>query len=243
MVTEAKRLTSDSRISIHQAGAENLSFLSDQSVDMVVAGQAAHWFNYSKTWPELARVVKTGGTLAFWGYKDHVLVGYPQTSPIFWRYTYGEDDARPGTESLARFWEQPGQKILQGSLRVIDPPAADWEDVRRIVWDPNRETADVSDAPVEALWLRRTMKLGQLEMYIRTYSASNNWKAAHPDRKSKAEGGGAGGDVIDLLFEDVVAAVPEWKALGGEWRDIDVDVAWGTVILLARRWRRETGGE
>jgi trans-aconitate 3-methyltransferase len=239
MVAEARRLTSDPKISIHQAGAENLPFLADQSVDMAAAGQAAHWFDYSQAWPELARLVKPGGTLAFWGYKDHVLVGYPQSSPIFWRYFYGEEDARPGTESLARFWEQPGQKILQNSLRVIEPPAAAWEDVRRIVWDPNRETADVSDALDEALWLRKIMKLGQLEMYIRTYSASNNWKAAHLDWKGKAEGGD--GDVIDLLFEDVVAAVPEWRALGSNWRDIDVDVAWGTVILLARRRRLETG--
>lgn len=233
MVAEATRLTSDPKIRIHQAGAEKLPFLPDRSVDVAVAGQAAHWFDYSKAWPELARVVKAGGTLAFWGYKDHVVVGYPQASPIFWKFVYGEDEVRPGIQSLARFWEQPGQKILQDSFRVIEPPAVDWHDIRRIVWDPNRETADVSDAQEEAMWLRKAMKLGELEGYMRTYSAVNNWRVAHPGQKNRAEGGK--GDIIDLLFDEVASAVPQWRAAGENWRDIDVDVAWGTVILLARR--------
>ena len=56
--------------SFRKAYAENLSFLENESVDLVVAGQAAHWFDYPRLWPEMKRVVKKGGTLAFWGYKD-----------------------------------------------------------------------------------------------------------------------------------------------------------------------------
>jgi trans-aconitate 3-methyltransferase len=47
------------------ATAEDLSFLKDNTVDMVTAGQAAHWFNHEKALPEIARVLKPGGTLAF----------------------------------------------------------------------------------------------------------------------------------------------------------------------------------
>jgi len=45
--------------------AEDLPFIQSSSVDMVTAGQAAHWFNHEKSMPELARILKPGGTLAF----------------------------------------------------------------------------------------------------------------------------------------------------------------------------------
>ncbi len=68
---------------------------------------------------------------------------------------------------------------------------------------------------------------------MRTFSAFHGWQAAHPEREKS--GNGRGGDVIDLMFEEVIEAVPEWKAKGDEWRDVEVDVVWGTVILMAKR--------
>ncbi|KAK1834264.1 S-adenosyl-L-methionine-dependent methyltransferase [Podospora conica] len=233
MVEQAKKLTSDPRIAIRQGKAEDLSFLEKGSVDCVVAGQAAHWFNFAEAWPELARVVKQGGTLAFWGYKDHVIVGQPQTSAIYDRFVYGQTEPAPGVESLARFWEQPGRNILRDSLRSVVPPETDWQDVVLIAWDPDRVTGDLSDAPEVALWQRKALKLGELEGYVRTFSAFHGWQAAHPDRKSRANGGS--GDVVDLMFEEVVEAVPAWKEKGDAWRDVQVDVVWGTVILMAKR--------
>ena len=47
------------------ASAEDLSFVENNSVDMVTAGQAAHWFKQDKAFPEIARILKPGGTLAF----------------------------------------------------------------------------------------------------------------------------------------------------------------------------------
>ena len=47
------------------ATAEDLSFVESNSVDLVTAGQAAHWFNHEKSFPEIARILKPGGTLAF----------------------------------------------------------------------------------------------------------------------------------------------------------------------------------
>lgn len=67
--------------------AEELTSLEQGSVDLVVSGeylpsraalyvalvvtnltaaQAAHWFDWTKLWPQLARVVRPGGTVAFW---------------------------------------------------------------------------------------------------------------------------------------------------------------------------------
>src|SRR5271167_1073428 len=59
--------TSDGKppIDYKVASAEDLSFIESGSVDMVTAGQAAHWFKQDKAFPEIARILKPGGTLAF----------------------------------------------------------------------------------------------------------------------------------------------------------------------------------
>jgi len=234
MVEQARKLTSDSKITIRHGAAEDLSFLDNGSVDCLVAGQAAHWFDYSRAWPEFARVVKKGGTLAFWGYKDHVIVGYPQTTPIYNRFVYEHEEPVPGIESMARFWELPGRDILRESYRTINLPKTDWEGEIRIAWDPDREGGgDIGDAPEDALWQRKSLKLGELKGYVRTFSAFHGWQRAYPDKKSRDSGGD--GDIVDLMFDDLVAAVPSWASTGERWREIGVDVVWGTVIIMAKR--------
>jgi hypothetical protein len=233
MVAKAREMTSDPKISIRQGTAEDLSFLADKSVSCAVAGQAAHWFDYTRAWPELARVVAPGGTMAFWGYKDHIVVGHPQTIDIFDRFTYGKEDPVPGMESLDRYWERPGRDILRGSFKEIVPPEHDWDEVRKLAWDPDRKTGDIEGTAEEVVWMRKTLKLGELEGYVRTYSSFGRWKDQHPAIKSRADGGQ--GDIIDKLFDELLLAVPEWKAKGDKWRDIEVDVVWGTVLLMATR--------
>ncbi|KAF1814188.1 S-adenosyl-L-methionine-dependent methyltransferase [Eremomyces bilateralis CBS 781.70] len=36
------------------------------SVDLIVAATAAHWFDMEAFWPRAAKVLKPGGTVAFW---------------------------------------------------------------------------------------------------------------------------------------------------------------------------------
>lgn len=46
--------------------AEDLGHIKDGSVDLITAGQAAHWFDFSLVWQELGRVLSDKGTVAFW---------------------------------------------------------------------------------------------------------------------------------------------------------------------------------
>jgi trans-aconitate 3-methyltransferase len=231
MVKQATEMTDDPKVSFQQGTAEDLSFLDDGSVDMVVAGQAAHWFDYSRAWPELARVVKRGGSLAFWGYKDNILVGHTRANEIFDKFCYGAGEVAKGMPSMAAYWEKPGRDILRESFRAVVPPEGEWGDVKRIVYDPDRETSTVGSE--EEAWLRKRLKLGEFEGYVRTFSSYRGWKDANPEGKSSDEGGG--GDVIDLMMEEIVDSVPEWKALGKNWREAEFDSVWGTMIVLARR--------
>lgn len=42
--------------------------LQDASVDLVVAAQAAHWFDHERFYPEVKRVLRADGALALWTY-------------------------------------------------------------------------------------------------------------------------------------------------------------------------------
>ncbi len=230
MVAQAKGMTQDSRIEFRQAKAEDLSFLPDKSIDLVVSGQAAHWFDYSKAWPEIARVVKPGGSMAFWGYKDNVLLGHPKANVIFDKFSYSEGDVLPGIESMGRYWEQPGRNKLRKLLTEVVPPSGQWEKVQRIQYDvdANATKADIADA-----WMVQETTLGGFESYVRTASSYLGWKEAHPDRKSRADGGQ--GDIVDMLMDEVVASEPTWKEMGENWREAHVKTVWGSYILMAKR--------
>lgn len=136
MVKQAISSTKEPNIEFRQASAEDLSFVEDEGLDMVVSGQAAHWFNYSKTWPELKKKVRRGGTLAFWGYKDHVFVDFPQATEILDRYCYG-----PGENSMGKYWEA-GRDIVRNKLISVVPPDDTWEDVIRVEYEPGTEGAN-----------------------------------------------------------------------------------------------------
>lgn len=237
------------KISFRQGSAEDLGFVGDGAVDAAVAGQAAHWFDYGRAWPELARAVRPGGTLAFWGYKDNVLLGAEKATEVMERFVYGfgevarvkktagggdgeEEKEEVSIEGMGRFWEQPGRSILRDLLRSVVPPERDWTDVTRLEHEPGEAIDDKEDKGRRG-WLRQTMKLGEVERYTRTFSCYNGWKEAYPELKSREEGGD--GDVVDVMWDQMLDAMPEWKAQGERWREIKVVNDWGTHILLARR--------
>ena len=85
----------------------------------------------------------------------------------------------------------------------------------------------------ETAWMRKRINLGQLEAYVRTFSAFQGWKDAHPEARSRVDGGD--GDLADVLMDRIVASEPRWSAMGDAWRDAEVETVWGTYILMAKR--------
>ncbi|KAL7272440.1 trans-aconitate methyltransferase 1 [Rhizina undulata] len=222
--------------------AEELSFLEEDGVvDLVVSAQAAHWFDYSRFWPEMTRVVRKGGTVAVWGYKDCVLVHWPLASKALAEWAYGK-----GPERLGDYWEQPGRSIVQGRMRAIDPPAEHWDDVQRWEYEPAFQVptqevlAEVEELPEGQGRLVRKgdrliskkLTLGKVEKYIRTWSCVHAWKRANPERVRVEDGGS--GDVVDALFQEMR------RVEGGiwgieDWREIEVELEWGHGVVCARR--------
>lgn len=52
----------------YAVGAAEQTDFPDAAFDLVTAAQAAHWFDFDRFYPEVKRVLKTGGLLALWGY-------------------------------------------------------------------------------------------------------------------------------------------------------------------------------
>lgn len=226
MVKQATSSTREENVSFYQGNAEDLDSFGDGSIDMIISSQAAHWFDYKKVWPVLQRKMRTGGTLAFLGYKENVFLNHPKATKVLHHYSY-----EPGADHMSPHWEQPGRDILRDSLRTIVPPETDFDDIKRLEYEPKMPNSD--EGPLGERVMYKTLKLGEMEGYARTFSAFYGWKAAHPEKKSKAEGGQ--GDLIDEMLEKMLEAEPEWNTYGSEWRDIEVESEWGSVILLARR--------
>ena len=212
-------------VEFRQASAEDLWFVQDGELDMAVAGQAAHWFDYTRVWAELSRTVRRGGTVAFWGYKDNVFVDHPKATAVLDKYCYGEDKMGP-------YWEQPGRDILRNLLREVVPPETEWEGVQRVEYEPDLGGKGKGKGNGEVLMQRR-LRLGEVEGYVRTFSAYWNWMGANPGVRSRAEGGE--GDVVDEMFEEMRGVDPEWEGKGEGWREVEVENEWGSVILMARR--------
>lgn len=203
-----------------QGSAENSSFIGEDEVDCVVAAQAAHWFDYAKVWPEIRRIVRPGGTVAFWGYKDHIFVDFPKASEIMMSYAY---DTHP--DMLGSYWPQPGRSYVQDKLRVIQPPAGEWEDVQRVEYEPGTGGKHSGDG---TLFMEKRISVGDCKEYVRTWSSYHGWKETHPGMEARSKGGK--GDVMDEMFDKIAQTTDHF-------RDDEnmVDIEWGSALVMARR--------
>nr|POE87714.1 trans-aconitate 3-methyltransferase [Quercus suber] len=196
------------------------SFLAAGSVDCVTAGQAVHWFDYARFWPEMARIVRPGGTCAFWGYKDHVFVDFPRATATMQHYAY---DLHP--DLLGSYWTQPGRGYVQDKLRVVQPPVEDWEDVQRLEYEPGTSGKGSGEG---TLFMERRVTVGQCKEYVRTWSSYHGWQETHPDQVARSKGGK--GDVMDVMFDEIAKQEPHFNS-----EENEIDIEWGSALIMARR--------
>jgi hypothetical protein len=120
---------------------------------------------------------------------------------------------------MGSYWEQPGIDILRDLYRSIILPEEDFEDFNRIEYEPKTNSIAGPETSGERL-MYKNLKLGELEGYVRTFSAYYGWLEAHLGRKPRAQGGS--GDIVDEMFGNMLEAEPQWKEQGDRWRDIEL---------------------
>ncbi|KAJ7623185.1 S-adenosyl-L-methionine-dependent methyltransferase [Roridomyces roridus] len=215
----------ESTLKFVQSAAEDLSFVEDKSVDLVIAAQAAHWFDWERMWPELSRVLKYGGTAAFWVYSEFRLPQYPHLTPLISEYA-GTQGTNPYT-TLGPHWE-PGRKILANHLLDIAPPSTGWDDVTRVFFT-GEHYPELPEPHLPAM-MRKTMTWGGagLHGYLKTFSALQSYHEAFPEDLERADG-----DIATRFLRTLMekAEVP----LGEEGENATVEVEWPLALVIARK--------
>ncbi|KAI0700292.1 S-adenosyl-L-methionine-dependent methyltransferase [Cytidiella melzeri] len=211
------------QIEYQQSAAEELPFLQDGSIDFVSAAQAAHWFNWTKLWKEAARVMRTDGSLAVWGYSEFRLTGYPSATKLINQYSQGSDPAN----SLGPHWERPGRTIVDEHLVAIPDPETvvpgAFCDFERVYFTGDYYPNLPDTRPVI---LRKKMSWDDLMSYLRTFSALHTFHEKYPEDLQRADGDIAG-RFLHRLQEEVILQ----KGQAAE----EIDVEWPLALILARR--------
>ncbi|CCH43099.1 Ubiquinone/menaquinone biosynthesis methyltransferase [Wickerhamomyces ciferrii] len=180
--------------------------LNTNSVDLVAAAESLHWFDQSKFVQESYRLLRLGGTLAYWGYTDPVFVDYPDASFIYNNYVYLEP------EYLGPYWETPGIDLLKAGYNHVELPPDLFGEVKRVDYEAGTRNR-------EALVMKKQYYgTSQLKNFMKTWSAYHIWCKVHPDSP----------DVIDLLFDDLKKNL--------HWTEETVlNVEWNTFYVFATR--------
>ncbi|WVQ86217.1 hypothetical protein IAT38_008385 [Cryptococcus sp. DSM 104549] len=252
---------------IHYAvgSAEDLSALAvggeTGGVDLVVAGQAAHWFDHEKTWRELGRVVKPGGTVAYVGYAEMLFPSNPTLTPLFSQFS---------SQIIGPYWSQPGRSIVEGLLDAVPFPvtptrlSVDVEGVTGVTpaslereptlsgewqrggeeagWDSSTAVRLKYDpASKDPLIMRHRWTLSQLDSYFRTLSATHDYLSANLDdaakRASHDDGKAVGaedGDAVDRVVWEIRKGLEKEGAVDGDGEG-EFDVGWPLVVMMIKK--------
>ncbi|KAF9219080.1 S-adenosyl-L-methionine-dependent methyltransferase [Gyrodon lividus] len=212
----------DHVIDFVHCSAENLDFLGDHSIDLVVSAQAGHWFDWSKMWPELARVMRKGASAAFWIYSEFRLPQYPALTPLIVDYDQGTDT----NNSVGPYWQKPGRAVLINHLVGIpegnDIVLGAFEQLDRIYFTGAYYPDLPSPRPII---LRKVMSWDDLLGYFRTWSALHTFKEQNPSDAENSDG------PLEVRFWN---ALREGAAKAGGLRD-EIEVEWPVAMILARK--------
>ncbi|KAJ2502523.1 trans-aconitate methyltransferase 1 [Coemansia sp. RSA 1972] len=185
MLQTAREAASDNSIEYVEAPSENLSFLSDHSVDVITVATGAHWFNPDEFASEARRILKPSGTLAIFGYSGFAhFVDYPQCNAIV-RHTFLDPN------KLGKLWSQSFDIVIDGYRRYHEVLLQNkWVGIQRSIYpssirgEPSSEYPPIcAQAPVvmdfEVTWR-------VLEDFWKTTSAVSRHGDMFPDRENPA---------------------------------------------------------
>lgn len=192
----------------------------ENSVDLITGAECCHWVDHALFFKESFRILKPGGTLAYWFYKDPIFVNYPKANEIYTNYTYNssmEINNDPFERYMGPYYQQPGHDFLRSLLKEIEVPTKYFEDIVRHEYDPVYQGADESST---SLYISKKINLPIFLDYVKSWSAYHSWMKEHGDKYDVAE-----------------AFVDELRTAMG-WDDqFEFEVVWAMVYTFAKKRR------
>ncbi|KAI5987857.1 S-adenosyl-L-methionine-dependent methyltransferase [Pisolithus albus] len=221
--------------------AESLDFIADESVDLVIAAQSCHWFDWSRVWPQLARILRKGGTAAAWVYTEFRFPAHPHLTPQILHYSESHDT----TSSVGRYWQQPGRSVLSRHLLDVPEPNSILAATRNVfepldrVYFTGPYFPELPSSRTLPVLMRKTMTWSDILAYLETWSALHTFREMHPEDAKNSEG------PVEVRFWN---SLRRGAAIGASSSgslpvgagdmvnpDAEVDVEWGVAMILARK--------
>lgn len=222
---------SDSRITFKVGSAE--SFVNDQnsveadSIDLITAAQCIHWFqDYDSFFQSSAKLLKSGGTLAYFYYIDPMIVDFSGPShsnkddilekayEVYLKFAYNDPNL------IGPHWEQPGRNILKHFCEEVNShiPQDLFTDITINTYKATARSSGADDA--KDLDLKKLkINLQEYLAYIETYSGFHNYR----EKTGNA----------DLIKSDFVKELVD--TTGWDLEKTKVDLVWNTGYTFARK--------
>ncbi|QPG72826.1 hypothetical protein FOA43_000128 [Brettanomyces nanus] len=206
-------LTNQPAVTVAVSPSEDVSSVlpEDGTVDLVVAAECVHWFQWDKWLTEMNRVLKEGGTLAYFAYCDPVFVGNSKMDEIYERFTCESG------ELVGPYWQQPGRSRLRHLCKELnDIVLADgrFTDVRVEYYEPLK-----NPSKKEKMVIERNYTMEAFMKYVDTWSASHRWNMAHNGKDENAA----------ETFYKIVHQELGWT------KQTEFPVSWKTMYVFARK--------
>lgn len=207
---EQRQLLADAdadRIQFKVVPAEEISdVIPRDSADMIVCAEAIQWVNHPVFFDVASKILKPGGTLAYWMYADPVFLDYPEANTLFRTFVYEDHNY------YASYW--PAEMEYVRSLgRTIVIPEDKFEDITGQVYDPLE-----SDKKTPFLIAWDDLTIERLKNWLRTWSTYLRWQEDNQDAKI---------DIVDLLVQKL-------QEKCGWDNSTKIRVEWQTCYYLAR---------
>ncbi|KAI8868383.1 S-adenosyl-L-methionine-dependent methyltransferase [Ramicandelaber brevisporus] len=210
----------------------------DGTADLVIAAQAAHWFDMPKFLAEAKRVLNPEtGVLALLCYATIEFPTCPEATKLLWELAEHPDKLQPywmnGSIHIRRIytrWSNFGE--FNGKVTQLLYPETDFvakfgvvedfdEEELRKINDERSKTVKVEylDEPV----LKLDLTLRQLRAFLKTWSGYKRYMDANPGKP----------DIVDVTIDQVASEI--LKATGEEpAEDTPLPMNWQHTLILAK---------